>query len=239
MRRRAFELLKEKGKFTFKDLFSICIGKVFSNRINFCEYLGNYSFWNLSLTNGVLLVDDKKFNVECIGTSSSNDGMWFSAELENKIPVEKINMIVKSRNLLKQLNITNLGETKIELTKEITDEKLAIIYTAFCDDEECSYYIATSGDVRLFLHVKSYENENVIEDLTKPIGSHAFIPRVMTIINHFDVDQKLMIKSFLIHNNCKIVEKDANSFVGVFGEKSITFNFDEKGRLASASGAVS
>ena len=78
---------------------------MFSDRIEFCEYLGNYKQWDVDLANGILLIDNKKFNVECIGTSSEKDGMWFSAELERQIPDDKVNMIIKARTLMKQLNL--------------------------------------------------------------------------------------------------------------------------------------
>lgn len=238
MKQAAYDLLRAKGTFNFRDLFSICLGKVFSDRIEFCEHLGNYKHWDVDLVNGILLVDDKKFNVECIGTSSTKDGMWFSAELERQIPDDKVNMIIKARTLMKQLNLTNLGETKIKLNDVITDEKLAIIYTAFCSNENCTYFVANSNGIRIFLHVKDFEGDNTIKGLTNPIGSHKFIPRIMEIISKYDIDHKLMIKSFLIHNNCQILEDKGTKLAGIFGNKTIEFTFDENGRFNKIFGEV-
>ena len=238
MKQAAYDLLKEKGTFTLKDLFSVCLGKIFSDRIEFCEYIAGYKHWDVDIVKGELFVDDKKFNVECIGTSSTRDGMWFSAELERQIPDDKVSMIIESRNLIKRLNLENLAQTKIKLDNNFTDEKLAIIYTAFYSNPNCTYFIASPEDLRIFLHVKDFDGEDIIKNLTKPIPSHKFIPRVMEIISKYDVNHMLMIKSFLIHNDCNIVESTKAKITALFGDKAIDFTFDEKGNFASVNGQL-
>jgi len=237
MQQMAFQLLREKGRFNFKDLFSICLGKVFSNKIELDEYIGHYGRWDTDVTKGELLCDNKRFNVEYIGTSSKQDGMWFSAELEKQIPDEYLSILLKTRNLMKSLNLTNLAESKIPLNNVITDEKLAIIYTAFSTNEKISYYVGNSGDIKIFMFVKDFDGENVISTLTQPIGSHKFIPRVQQMLASYDVDHKLFIKSFLIHNRCRYQEIP-NKIIGTFGDKSISFEFDNDGYLTSMSGVL-
>ena len=83
--------LLKKEDINFKNLFSICIGKNYLYQQRFINYLGKYNRWDVDLTKGILLLDDKEYNIECIGTTSKNDSYWYSSEIEKVIPDEYVN----------------------------------------------------------------------------------------------------------------------------------------------------
>ena len=56
MKKVTFDLLKS-NEINFKNLFSICVGKVFSNNIEFLNYNENYSKWDTDLEIGKLMID--------------------------------------------------------------------------------------------------------------------------------------------------------------------------------------
>lgn len=68
-------------------MLSIYIGKVYSNQIELQSYLGQYQRWSVQINNGKLIIDEKEFDVDFLGTTSVSDGMWFNADLEKEIPL--------------------------------------------------------------------------------------------------------------------------------------------------------
>lgn len=228
----AYKLIKTRN---FKNLFSISVGKVYSDNIELKNYIGNYSRWSTDVTNGILKIDEKEFKVQYLGTVSTSDNMWFTAEMEQQIPDQYVDYAIKSREMFTQLELNEFCEGKIALTEEITGDKLATIYCAFMPiSGPCTYLKMQSNDLIFYMCL-----ENIPQNLFEKIGSSKFVPRIMEIINNNkNIDHKLMIQSFLLNNKCQLIDND-NSIVAIFDENSkIVFNFDENNRLISTEGAL-
>lgn len=229
MQVKAFELLKEKS---YQALYDLSVGKVFSNRIEMAEYIGDYSRFDTDLKTCKLWLDEKEFDVDFIGTSSLDDNMWFSAEIERQISDAGVDEIINVRKLLTRVGLEKFCPAKIELSDKLTPDMLATIYTAFMPEKQ-AYYIGSSGDLSLFMRINSLPDE-----LFSYISPAHFIPRVMEIISTTNVkNHKLMVESFLLNNGCTVKVK-GNTVVGVFKETEITFVFDDKNHLLSTSGVL-
>lgn len=237
MKEQVFNLLKQE-KMTLKNLFSICVGKIYSNNIELYDFIGNYTHFDTDLVGGKLFCDDKEFDVEFLGTTSQEDGMWFSAELEKQIPDQYVKTIIESRNLLNSMKLALFGTSKIKINGALTGEVLAIIYSAFAKDDNTCYFVGSNGPISLYMIVKNFvKDSNVIQNINADISSSKFVSRVMEIMSKYDVNHKLMIKSFLINNHCDYTE-DGQTLVGLFNDSKIYFKFDDYGNMESASGSL-
>lgn len=214
--------LVDLNNISFKDLFSICIGKVYSNQRKFIEYIGKYDRWDTDVTTGILKLDDKEFNVEYIGTTApSSDNFWYSSEIEKVIPDSGVELMIKTRKAMQDLNITEYTKPKIELKDDINGYNLSMIYIAFAPQDVA--YFCGSGNSNIYMFVKDLP-ANIFEK----VGSNTFIATVMEIISNFNVNHRLMIKAFLTENDCKYIETE-NSIIADFSEVSkimFTFNGD-------------
>lgn len=212
--------LVDLNNISFKDLFSICIGKVYSDQRNFIEYVGKYNRWDTDVNTCILKLDDREFNVEYIGTTSpSADKFWYSSEIEKVIPDKGVELMIRTRKIMQDLNLNKFITPKIELNEEINGYNLSMIYIAFAPQNVA--YFCGSGDTNIYMFVKDLPDR-----IFNKVGSNTFITTVMEIISNFNVNHKLMIKAFLIENGCKYIE-DENKIIADFSEVSkITFTFE-------------
>lgn len=215
------KLLKEK---TFKELLSVCIGKVYANQLALGQYLGNYKRWNVDINEGKLMVDDKEFDVEFIGTTSAHDGMWFSAELEKIIPQEYLNILREVKENLVENGLEEFYFEKIRLDDTYTDHALAIIYTALAKENLC--YFKGSGDISLFMYMKGLP-----ETLFKPINSEKFFSLSTIILKNFEVDHRLMLKALAINNHNEIEENESEIIIKFENGNPMIFKFDALNRV--------
>ena len=102
MQRKAFELLNQEN---YQELYDLSVGKVFSNRIELLEYIGNHANIDSDLLQCKLNVGENQYDVDFIGTSSLSDNMWFSAELEKNIPDEYIKLLIECRKAMKNYGV--------------------------------------------------------------------------------------------------------------------------------------
>ena len=131
LKKETLDLLNSEG-LTYKNIFSICIGKSYLFQSRFIDYIGKYSHWDTNIKEGILKLDERLFNVEYIGTTSTSDNYWYSSELESLIPDEYVNLMIKIRKNMQSLNLEQLTEGKIPLTNDINGYNLSKIGRASC-----------------------------------------------------------------------------------------------------------
>ena len=228
MQRKAFELLSQEN---YQELYDLSIGKVFSNRIELLEHLGEQIDVNSDLLLGKLDIAQKQYDVDYIGTSSKDDNMWFSAEVEEQLSDENVYEIMKVRKLLNQVGLGRFYKGKITLNENLTGEMLATIYAGFMTSEQ-AYYTVEANGTALYMRIKGLPKE-----IFEKIGPAKFLPRVMEIINTTNVkNHKLMIESFALNNGCPI-KVALNKVAVVFDEGECEFVFDDANRLINTNGA--
>lgn len=216
----------------FKDIFSICIGKSYLFQSRFIDYIGKYNHWNTNVKEGILKLDEKSFNVEYIGTTSTSDNYWYSSELESVIPDEYVNLMINTRKTMQSLNLHELTEGKIPLNGDINGYNLSMIYIAFAPENVA--YFCGSGNTSIYMFVKQLP-----ENIFKKMNSVEFSSRVMEIISTFNVNHKLMVKALLCENEIEYND-DNNNIIAKFNENSIlTIEFDNNGLLKNISGNLS
>ena len=216
----------------FKNIFSICIGKSFLFQSRFIDYIGKYNHWDTNVKEGILKLDDRLFNVEYIGTTSTSDNFWYSSELESVIPDEYVNLMINTRKIMQSLDLQELTERKISLNVDINGYNLSMIYIAFAPENVA--YFCGSGNTSIYMFVKQLP-----EDIFKKMNSVEFSSRVMEIISTFNVNHKLMVKALLSENEIEY-SNDKNNIIAKFNEISIlTIEFDNNDLIKSMSGNLS
>lgn len=215
--------LINKDEMNFKNLFSICIGNQYLHQRRFIDYIGKYSHLDVDLTMGILLLDEKKFNIECIGSTSKYDSYWCSSEIEKVIPDEYVNLMIKTRQILEKINILNfLTDSKIVVEGDINGYNLSMIYIAFCP-EEVAYFCANepASGSSVYMFVK-----NLPKNIFRPIESYELFGVINEIISTFNVDSKLMVKALLMESDIAF-EEENDKIIAIFPERSkIEFEFE-------------
>lgn len=231
LKKETLGLLNSEG-LTYKNIFSICIGKSYLFQSRFIDYIGKYSHWDTNIKEGILKLDERSFNVEYIGTTSTSDNYWYSSELESLIPDEYVNLMIKIRKTMQSLNLEQLTEGKIPLTNDINGYNLSMIYIAFAPENVA--YFCGSGDTSIYMFVKQLP-----ENIFKKMNSVEFSSKVMEITSTFNVNHKLMVKALLCENEINYND-DNNNIVAKFNENSVlTIEFDNNGLLKKVSGNLS
>ena len=231
LKKETLGLLNSEG-LTYKNIFSICIGKSYLFQSRFIDYIGKYSHWDTNIKEGILKLDERLFNVEYIGTTSTSDNYWYSSELESLIPDEYVNLMIKIRKTMQSLNLEQLTEGKIPLTNDINGYNLSMIYIAFAPENVA--YFCGSGDTSIYMFVKQLP-----ENIFKKMNSVEFSSKVMEITSTFNVNHKLMVKTLLCENEIDYND-DNNNIVAKFNENSVlTIEFDNNGLLKKVSGNLS
>ena len=231
LKKETLDLLNTDG-LTYKNIFSICIGKSYLFQSRFIDYIGKYSHWDTNIKEGILKLDERLFNVEYIGTTSTSDNYWYSSELESLIPDEYVNLMIKIRKTMQSLHLEQLTEGKIPLTNDINGYNLSMIYLAFAPENVA--YFCGSGDTSIYMFVKQLP-----ENIFKKMNSVEFSSKVMEITSTFNVNHKLMVKALLCENEIDYTD-DNNNIVAKFNENSVlTIEFDNNGLLKKVSGNLS
>ena len=204
---------------SFKNLFSIAIGKPYAFQRRFIEFIGEYKSWNTSVKEGLLQLDDRRFDVEYIGTTSKSDNYWYSSELESVIPDQYVDLMIQTRKIIEKLQIPIIPQGKIELSEAVNGYNLSMIYIAFAPINTA--YFNGSGDTSIYMFVK-----NLPENIFERLSNVEFPNVVMEIIGTFNVNAKLVVKSLASEFDYNCVEEDGNLKV-LFSEKSqLLFNFN-------------
>lgn len=231
LKKETLDLLNTEG-LNYKNIFSVCIGKSYLFQSRFIDYIGKYSHWDTNIKEGILKLDERSFNVEYIGTTSTSDNYWYSSELESLIPDEYVNLMIKIRKTMQSLNLEQLTEGKIPLTNDINGYNLSMIYIAFAPENVA--YFCGSGDTSIYMFVKQLP-----ENIFKKMNSVEFSSKVMEITSTFNVNHKLMVKALLCENEIDYND-DNNNIVAKFSENSVlTIEFDNNGLLKKVSGNLS
>ena len=218
LKSETLNLLKREN-INFKDLFSICIGKTYLYQRRFIDFIGKYNRWNTEVTKGKLLLDNKSFDVEYIGTTSLSDNYWYSSELETVIPDEYVNLMIQIRKKMQELNISLSQNGKIALGGEINGYNLSMIYIAFSPINVA--YFKGSGNTSIYMFVK-----NLPDEIFKRVSNIEFSSLIMEIISTFDVNHKLMIKALLTEFDYKYIENENNLIVDFSEDSQLTIKFN-------------
>ena len=228
LKTKTLNMIKDDS-LNFKNIFSICIGKSYLLQSRFIDYIGKYNHWDTDVKEGILKLDEKKFNVEYIGTTRTSDNYWYSSELENVIPDKYVNIKINTRKIMQSLGLQEFTEGKIQLNGDINGYNLSMIYIAFAPENVT--YFCGSGDTSIYMFVKQLP-----ENIFQKISSVEFSTLVMQIISTFNVNHKLMVKALLCENEIEYND-DNNSIIAKFSENSIlTIGFDNNGLIKSISG---
>ena len=213
-----------------RDIFSLCIGTSYLRQRRSIDLLGKYGRWDTDVREGTLKLDGRKYNVEYIGTTSDEDGFWYSSEMERVIPDKYVTLMVNTRKRMETLGIKKLTEGRIPLSGEITGYELSMIYIAFAPENTACF--CGSGSPAIYMFVKDLPG-----GIFAPLTSAEFAPCAAEIISAHEVDQRLMVRALLCENGigCK---EGPESIEALFGGGRMTVIFDSKGRATNISGCM-
>ena len=218
MKQETLQLI-DKNNVNFKDLLSICIGKVQANQEKIVDYIGEYNHWYVDGNTGILQLDDKQISFEFIGTIALNmDNFWYSADVEKNIPATSYELIKKTKKLMSDIGLEKLAQSKIELNEKegITGENLAMIYIAF-SQEKVGYFCGNMGpNAYMYLFMKYLPSK-----IYEPVNVSRFMFIVINLIMNkkLNLNHKLLVKAFLLENDCHYIELQ-DKIIGTFPDDS-------------------
>ena len=218
---------------SFMDILSISVGKVFVFEERLKDHIGNYAHINALFKQGELYLDDKLYLVQFMGSTSPEDNCWFSSEIEKVIPDYYKTTMVETRKTMERMNYKELMEKKIPLHDDVNGDTLAIIYTAFA--EEDTAYFCGVNNISLYMYIDALPDK-IFEKIT----SSTFCVTVPQIISKYSVNHKIMVKALLIENDIEY-EEQGNNIVAKFrnGENSdVNVLFDDLGRIKRVEGSL-
>ena len=229
LKKETIDLLNNEEK-NFQNVFSICVGKSFTIQKRLKDYLGNFSNWDTDVREGILKLDERPFKVEYIGTTSTSDNFWYSAEEESVIPEEYSRLINRTRTYIESLNVYPLlAQSKIVLGGDVNGYNLSMIYVAFAP-ENVGFYSA-QGSTTINMYIK-----DLPEDVFKPITTYdEIVNMIVQTLKTFTVNHKLMVKALLCENGIMYneVNNDAKDEIiaSIDNGESISIKFDNMGRV--------
>ena len=210
----------------YLNLLSISIGKPYLFQRRFIEYIGKYNNWYYDVKEGYLKIDERYFNVEFIGTTSSQDDFWYSADMEKLIPDKFLNLLYSSKKNLEKYKFNELTSSKIVLNDKINAFDLSIIYIAFCNENVA--YFCVGEDVKLYMFVKDLPNELY----AKPTVSE-ILYTILEVISKINVNHKLLTYSLALEFDYNYVEKDNNIIISSNDNSKISLKFDKFNRITN------
>ncbi len=215
----------------FMQLFSACIGKTLANQIACSEQVVKGQNWSVDFQKGIIAFGDSIFPVQFIGSESSVNNTWLWA-WGNKSPLPdsvKVDAI-KLKAIGEKYGFSQLTTAQLDIDEVITGHALSIIAAALHEENVC-YYRGPHANGAIFVIVK-----DLPVNVFKQVGSDTFIELVMKIIQQYELDHKVFIESFLLHNNCRYLW-ESNVLAATFPEeRKVYVKLDECGRIASIRG---
>lgn len=219
----------ESGNFT--QLFSACIGKTLANQIACSEQVVKGQDWSVDFQKGIIAFGDSIFPVQFVGSESSVNNTWLWA-WGNKSPLPdsvKVDAI-KLKAMGEKYGFSQLTTAQLDIDEVITGHALSIVAAALHEENVC-YYRGPHANGAIFVIIKDLPG-----DVFKQVGCDTFIELVMKIIQQYELDHKVFIESFLLHNNCSYVW-EGNVLAATFPEeRKVYVKLDECGRIASIGG---
>lgn len=219
----------ESGNFT--QLFSACIGKTLANQIACSELVVKGQNWSVDFQKGIIAFGDSIFPVQFVGSESSVNNTWLWA-WGNKSPLPdsvKVDAI-KLKAMGEKYGFSQLTTVQLDIDEVITGHALSIVAAALHEENVC-YYRGPHANGAIFVIIKDLPG-----DVFKQVGCDTFIELVMKIIQQYELDHKVFIESFLLHNNCSYVW-EGNVLAATFPEeRKVYVKLDECGRIASIGG---
>lgn len=215
----------------FNELLSEHVGAAFARQLAFADFLGERN-WNLDLGTGkVGFGDDLEYPIQLLGSEAHNNNTWLWAWANRHIDPapQAMAAATRLRDLGKKRGIAPLAEPTFSLDAA---DGHAIAMVASGIEGGCCYYRGPyNGGAAFFLVT------DVPKSLLAPVPPERAITVLTQVISQFDVDHRLMAKSFLASQGFELREESKSVTASREGG-TITLSFDELGRLTEIGGKI-
>lgn len=215
----------------FQKLLSEHVGAAFARQLAFADFLGKRN-WNLTLSSGkVRFGDDLEYPIQLLGSEAHNDNTWLWAWANRHIDPapQALAAVTRLRELGEKRGIEQLAEPTFSLDAA---DGHAIALVASGIEGRCCYYRGPyNGGAAFFLVT------DVPDALLAPVAYERAFTVLTQVISQFDVDHRLMARSFLTSQGFEIRE-ESGSMAASRERGQIKLSIDELGRLTEISGKI-
>ena len=209
---------------TFKDLFSQHVASSWLKQQQLGEIIGNRS-WQVDLDTGVLSFGDGlNFPVQMIGTESERDGtwLWSWANTGSNIPPALLVCAQSLQQLGEAQGIAELTQPEIDLS-QVSGHFLTMIASGVCNAD--AYYRGPYQGGAAFFTLQSLPPRQTPMTVM-------LVNVLSSVIMQFDVDHRLMTRSFLTQQGYQVTESDTQLIASAPNDRTITVNFNERGAIS-------
>ncbi len=215
----------------FQELLSGHIGAAFARQLAFAGFLRERN-WSLDLRTGkVGFGDDLEYPIQLLGSEAHNNNTWLWAWANRHIDPAPESMIVATRlrKLGEERGIEQLAQPSFSLDAA---DGHAIALVASGNHGRCCYYRGPYDGGAAFFLVTGVPNS-----LLAPVSPERAITVVTEVISQFNVDHRLMVRSFLTSQGFEVREEPGSMAASREGGQ-IKLSFDELGRLTEIGGKI-
>lgn len=190
------------------------------------DFLGEHD-WQVDLSEGVVdFGEGRVFPIQIIGTESESSGTWLWAWANKGSPIPA--SLLTCANTLREIGmkegIEELTQAQSDL-EEIEGHQFTSLACGVCNAD--AYYRGPyDGGAAFFLIQQTPLKQQ------SPASPARLIEVMSSVVSHFPVDHRLMVRSFLEQQGYTLTESP-NQIVGSLTDGTkITVGFDSLGRIS-------
>lgn len=179
------------------QVFSACLGKMYTAQNRLAELVKDEANWYVDFEKGTLTLGKQEFRVQFLGSESyvSNSWLW-GWENVNNFPGNLLGQVQIARTYGQTWGLEPLIHPQCELNDTFCGHNFSMVVCGALAEDRCYYRCPTGGGQgAAFVALCDMPKE-----LFAPVDSLTFINSVSQCIQHFYLDHKIFVESFLRWN---------------------------------------
>ena len=176
------------------QVFSACLGKMYTAQHAFLDLVRGEEGWYIDFEKGALTLGKQEFRVQFLGSESyaSNSWLW-GWENINNFPNSVLGQAQIARTYGQTWGLEPLMYPQCELNDTLNGHNFSMVVCGALAEDRCYYRCPTGGDQgAAFVALCEAPGE-----LFRPVDGITFINSVSQCIQHFCLDHKIFVESFL------------------------------------------
>ena len=176
------------------QVFSACLGKMYTVQNRLAELVKDEPDWYVDFEKGTLTLGKYEFRVQFLGSESyvSNSWLW-GWENVNGFPDNLLGQAHIARTYGQTWGLEPLMYAQCELNDTFNGHNFSMVVCGALAEDRCYYRCPTGGDQgAAFVALCEAPGE-----LFRPVDGITFINSVSQCIQHFYLDHKIFVESFL------------------------------------------
>lgn len=176
------------------QVFSACLGKMFTVQNRLAELVKDEPSWNVDFGRGVLTLGGYQFHIQFLGSESYVSQSWlWGWENVNKFPGRLLGQAYVARACGQTWGLKPLMYAQCGLNDAFNGHSFSMVVCGALAENHCYYRCPTGEDQgAAFVAVT-----DAPQALFQPVDGIAFLNSVSQCIQHFHLNHKIFVESFL------------------------------------------